>query len=882
MFSWLLRFLIAVTFPREFRREYGDEIREAAEASIAHRKASRRPVVTHQVRITVDVVRSGLAERRSQHGSASSDGVLGPARVLGPLMQDIRYGARGLRRSPGFAVVSILTLALGIGGNTAIFSVLNSVVLRPLDFPEAHRIVRMQMGRPLTARHIDGIAERVQSYDALAGGARTSFTLTGDGTPEELPGAVIGDQHREVFGIAPALGRSFTVEDTSPGATPVAMLSYELWQRRFGGDPSLVGRTLSLGGEEQGQRTVVGIWPEAYAPFSWPSEVYVPMSRDTDSHLYVDMARFQLAARLREGVSQASALNEFRATVARMASGSEGAYFSTEAADRTVLVSYQEAEVGGVRGALWLLLGAVGIVLLVACTNVANLVLARSASRSHEFAIRRAIGAGRGRILRQLVTESMLLAGAGGGVGWLGAIVALPLVVRLLPPNTPRTGEISIDVNVLAFAALVSLAAGVLFGLAPALRSTRSVGSALKSAPRGGSLGRDRFRLNRALVGTQIALCVVLVVGSGLLLKSLWRLSSVDPGFDTTELYTLRVRPAADSYPDLESRRAYFAQVLTQIRAVPGVEAAGGIQILPMSRGNMGVGISPDGAPVPESESPTFVGYRMISPAYGAAMGVPLIEGRWIDASDHADAPAVGMINQRMAGRLFPNGSAVGQTVHWNTGDLWFTVVGVIGDVHQNRLDEDVRMEAYVPLAQDGDTDGLHVMIRSPLGPAIIAAARQAAWSVDASVPITAEATMEDVVAASMADRRGQAILFTLFGGLALLLGAIGVYGVTAYTVSQRTHEMGVRIALGAGRRAVLISTLGSSLVPVGVGLVGGFVAALLASGLLANALYQVEPSDPGVLLGVGFFLATVATFAALGPAQRAAKTDPMMVLARG
>lgn len=797
------------------------------------------------------------------------------------LVQDIRYALRGLARSPGFAAIAVITLALGIGGNTAIFSVVNAVVLRPLDFEDPAKLVRLQVGRPVTPRQVDGLAERLRSYSAIAAGARTSFTLTGEGTPEEVLGSVVSEAHAAVFGVAPALGRAFSTSDAVPGTEPVAVLSHEFWQRRFGGDPAVVGRTIALGGEEAGTRTIIGVWPAGYAPFAWASDVFVPMQRDTESHLYIDMARFQVAARLGGGATYTSALQELRATVDQMSLGSEGAYFSTSASQRAALVSYQEAENRGVRGTLWLLLGAVGIVLLIACTNVTNLVLARSAARSHEFAVRTAIGAGRGRVVRQLLTESLVLASLGGALGGVGAVVGLPLVLTVMPAAIPRAEAITVDWNVLFFAAAVTVLAGVAFGLLPALRSTRAVGSALRGGGRGQTAGRHRFRLNRTLVAAQIGLCVVLVAASGLLLKSLWLVSSVDPGFDARELYTLRVRPAPEVYPDIETRRAYFASVLESVRAVPGVEAAGGIQILPMSRGNMGVGISPDGAPVPEGDRPTFVGYRMVTPDYGSAMGVPLIEGRWLDERDATDAMPAGMINERMAAQLFPDESPVGRTVHWNTGDVWFTVVGVIGDVHQNRLDEAPRMEAYVPMAQDGDTEGLHLMVRSSLGSTVLPSVRAAAWSIDSNVPITMEASMEDVVAASMADRRSQATLFTLFGTLALIMGAIGVYGVTSYTVSQRTHEMGVRLALGAAQAEVVTATLRSALVPVAIGLGAGLLSALVASRALGSMLYQVTPTDPAVLVGVIGFLMTVAVAAAWAPARRASRTDPMVVLGR-
>ena len=795
------------------------------------------------------------------------------------LLRDLRYAARGLVRAPGFSFIAVSTLALGIGGTTAVFTVLNAALLRPLDFPEPGRLVRFHVGMPMSAQQVDGVAARANSYQAVAPAARTSFVLTGDGEPEEVVGSVVGEQHADVFGVAPAMGRAFALDDSQPGAEPVAILSHELWERRFGGDPDILGRVLSLGGEGQGTRTVVGVWPPDYSPFSWGSDVFVPLVRDTNSELYADMVRYQVAARLAPGVAYATALEELRTTLRRMSTGAEGAIFSDGIEERAVLASYQEAETADVRGGLWLLLAAVVAVLLVACGNVMNLTLARSTARSHEFAVRSAIGAGRGRVVRQVLTESLLVAVLGGVVGGVAAVLSLPVLLQWLPLDIRHTA-VSLDPRVLGFALGTVLLSGVASGLVPALRATRIIGSTLTSSSRTLSTSRGGFRLNRALVGVQVGLCMLLVVGSGLLLKSLWKVSQVDPGFTVDALYTMRVRPNPETYPDAASRQAYFMSVLESVRAVPGVGAAGAIQVLPMSQGNMGVGISPDGAPVPDGERPTFVGYRLVSSDYGSAMEIPLLEGRWIDAGDGPDATAVGMINASMAARLFPDGAAVGRTVHWNTGDPWFTVVGVIGDVHQNRLDEAPRMEAYVPLMQDGSAQGLHLMIRSSIGSAVLPAVRRAAWAVDANVPITMDAAMEDVVATSMAGRRSQAVLLSLFGGLALLLGMIGVYGVTSYVVNQRRHEMGVRLALGAGRGRLIRSVLASSLTPVAIGLVSGLAGATVMGRLLSGTLYEVTPTDPTVLLGVGLVLGLVATLAALGPAARAARVDPMSVLA--
>jgi putative ABC transport system permease protein len=660
------------------------------------------------------------------------------------------------------------------------------------------------------------------------------------------------------------------------------VLSHEFWQRRFGGDPEVIGRTVSIGGEGAERRTVIGIMPPDYRPFAWRSEIYVPLVFEPGTNAYTDMSRYTVTGRLRDGVTLDEARGDLRAVLTQMMEGEEGAYIVRGAARSAEVVSYLETQVGAVANTLWVLLGAVGAVLLIACTNVANLLLARAGAREREMAIRTAMGAGRGRLVRQVLTESAVLGLAGGTVGVAGAFIVLPLFVASLPRDVPRAADIGVDGWVLVFALAVSITAGVLFGLAPALRSAHAVDAVLRAGANTVSSGRRRVRLNGGLVAVQVALCVVLVTGAGLLGKSLWRLAQVDPGFDAAGLYTMRLALSQSKYPSEDDRRLYYREALRLVGSVPGVERAGAIQVLPMTSGHMGVAISKDGAPVPDGGRPQITGYRVITPGYFEAMGIPLLEGRMLGPADRADRPGVGLINRRLADLLWPGESAVGREVRWSDGSIWFTVVGVVGNIHQHTLAMASRTEAYVPYEQDSWASGLHVMVRASTGSGVLEDVRRAVWSVDPDVPISREGSMEDVIGASMLDARFYTLLFSAFAFLALLLGAVGVYGVTSYTVSQRVREIGIRLALGAGRSDVMRSTLRLAMMPVLGGLLLGTAGAFAVTRLLSSLLFGVAASDP-LVFGLSIaVLAAVAVAANFLPARRAAGVDPLISLNRG
>ncbi len=798
--------------------------------------------------------------------------------LIASVFQDMRYATRGFLKSPGFVLVAVLTVALGVGANVAIRSVVNAVVLRPLPFPDSARIARLWPSHFFSARQVIALQQETDSYEAIAAGAPGTFTTIGDGAPEQLGGSIVGAGHFDVLGVPPALGRAFHPDDSAPGASPVTILNHGYWVRRFGADPDVIGRSLAVEGEGALSRTVVGVMPPAYEPFPWHSEIFVPMIVEPGTHDYDDMHRFWLLGRLRPDVAVANAQAELQGVTARLAAG-ETPVFNRDAAEIAQVVTYHESRVGGVRGTLWILLAAVGAVLLVACTNVANLLLARSGVRQQEVAVRAAIGASRWRIIRQLLTENAVLGVTGGLVGLAAAQGSMSFLLGLLPANTPRTDEVSIDAIVLTFALGISLVAGLVFGLVPAFRVTRADRPALRERGRGITAGRSRFRLNNGLVAAEVAISVILVVAAGLLVKSLWMLQQVDPGFNVGGVTTMRIAPPTGAYPKEEQRRLYYRQVEERVAALPGVVSVGLVNVLPLTRGVMGVAISPDGQPVPPGTEPERVSYRAVTPGYVDTFQIPLLEGRDLGPEDRMGGAPAGLINRALARRLWPHGSAVGKQVSWSTGEPWFTVVGVLGDFHQTALSAETRPEAYVPYDQESWLRTMHLAVRSAGEVDVAASVREAIWSVDPNVVVADETTMEQVLERSMATPRSTTLLFSGFALLALALGAIGVFGVMTYIVSQRTHEIGVRLALGATRSDVVLSTLRSGMAPALAGLVIGGVGSMATGGLLSSLLFEVAQTDPGVLAGVMALFLAVTMLANLLPALRAAKVDPVLAL---
>jgi putative ABC transport system permease protein len=880
--DWLSRWMrrARILFHRDAaEREMDEEMRfhlEMEEADLL-----RRGLPADEARRGARVAFGGV-ERFKEEGR-DARGV----RAVEDLIMDLRYGFRSLRRSPAFALAAILTLALGIGANAAIFSVVDSVLMRPLPYREPGQLVavwRDSMPQGVYAT----LAERSRTLQALAGyTVGSSFSLTGDGEPERLEGSRVTAGLFELLGAEATLGRTFEPGEDKPGAELVVVLSQGLWQQRYGGDPGVLGRRVSLDGLT---RTVVGVMP---AWFQFPdrtARLWVPTTLDPSYRPgYWGNGILDLVGRLRAGVSLAEAdreLRELRPAVRDAFPWKMPDEFGSLIAGAVPL---QQAVVGGLGKTLLVLLAAVGLVLLIACANVANLLLARMGSRRGEVAVRAAVGASRERLVRQLLTEGMLLSAIGGGFGVLLANGVMSLLVAALPASTPRLDEIGVDGRVLGFAFLLSLLTGVGFGLLPALRSAS--GDLHASLKEGGRSRSARRRLPGALVSAEVALAVVLVIGAGLLVRSLRALEHVDTGFHSESVLTLRLSPPEASYRETARKTGFYREVRERISALPGVQAVGAVSRIPLDGQFGGLPLSIETHPVPPGGNPPLADEWMITPGYLEAMGIRLVSGRDITEADRDGAEPVALVNETLARRFWPDGSAVGRRIKpvwWKT---WVTVVGVVADVkdfgfayHESGrnfgLNREGRLEVYRAFEQDAYTAALSLAVKSSSEPRTLTEQiRGVVHGVDPEVPLSGVLPMERIVASALDEPRVAMLLLSTFATLALLLGGVGIYGVIAYGVSERTHEIGIRMALGATRSDVLWLVLGEGALVAGIGVLIGLAGALVFSWMLSSLLYGVGVGDPATFLGVGASLMAVSLLATYLPARRATRIDPMMAL---
>ena len=787
-------------------------------------------------------------------------------------MRELRTTLRSLSRAPLLAGVAILTLGLGIGANAAIFSVVRSTLLAPLSYPAPERLVRVWPEMPSSTELYEHLRERVPSFSAISAFAPTSFALSGDGRPEEISGARVTAEHFEVLGVAPALGRGFRPEESAPGSPDVAILSHALWESRFGAAPDVLGREVDLDGRPH---TVVGVMPADFRPLGESWRIWVPMEIDRSDEAHWDWIFQRLIARLSPGTEPERAAAEAREALVAYGDEVRPGYFK-EMLDRPLsVVPIGEHLVGDVRPTLLLLCGAVGLVLLVACANVANLLLARTASRQRELALRGALGAGRRRLLGLVLQESLLLSACGGAVGVLVAEWAAGALAGQLPPSLAGADRVSVDGAVVAFSLGLSALAGVGFGLLPALRALRvDLRTALgggrgSSAPRGGA--------SQGIVAAETALAAVLVLSAALLVKSFDALQRVDLGFAAEDLITLELAPAGVRHPDDAARRRYFEAVAERAEAVPGVASAAVMARAPMTPGDTRLTFQ---LPGDDPDTRRSVSVRAASPAFLDALGVPLLAGRGFTASDRAGAPPVGLVNAALARELWGEQDPLGRRLVFEDGSLWFSVVGVVGNTRHSRLDEPFPPQAYLPLAQASWEKRMTLLARLRVEPeGALPALREAVWSVDPDVPISRVASMDALVGRSLGEARLLTLLFTLFGGLALVLGMVGVFGVTSYAVSRRLRESGIRLALGATAGDVVRGVLARAMAPVVTGLGVGCLAFWWAGRLLQGHLFEVQPGDPAVLVAVIALLGVGALAAAWPPARRATRADPAAVL---
>jgi predicted permease len=813
--------------------------------------------------------------------------------IMHPILQDLRYAARMLRKNAALTMVIVLSLAVGIGANTAIFSVVNALLLKPLPYPEPDRLailwlrspgIGIPQDWPSPGQYMDIKAEN-HSFDELSISIGGSFSLTGRDRPERLEGMRTSSTLLDMLGAKPLLGRTLLAEEDQPGKPPVALLTHGLWKRLFGGDPQIVGRSLTLNGK---QYTVAGVLRPDFLLNSEvvPTvaaiekvEILLPLPFGADAVNRRGDENYNIVGRLKPGVTMREAQEDIAAIAGRIR--------NKDHRDRTFTISVVpllDQVVGNVRRSVLIMLGAVTLVLLIACANVANLLLSRATGREKEVAIRAALGAGRMRLVRQLLTESVLLGVLGGAAGLLVAVLTLYLVRDINPGNIPRLDAIRIDGSVLAFTFGVSILTGIIFGMAPAVRVARvDLNSSLKSGGRSsqteGGFTVARHGLRSLLVITELALSMVLLIGAGLLIRSFARLASVPPGFNPDHVISMRSAEAGPKYQQDKARIQYYQQIGERISRLPGVQSQGAVSTLPLTASVSWGGILIEGYTPPPSEPEVQVDMRVATNDYFRTMEIPLLQGRFFSDHDTSDVPKVVVIDDKMAKRFWPHESAVGKRMRANVKDPWFTVVGVVGTVKQYGLDIDGRMVVYYPEQQSADGD-LYLVARTSNDPASVASAMvREIHAIDAGVPVFEVRTMQERLHDSLARQRFSMAVLGGFAGFAMLLAAVGVYGVISYMVTQGAHDIGLRMALGAQQRNILGLVVKQGMALAAIGIVAGLMGAFSLTRVMASLLFGVSATDVVTFSAVTLFLVAIALVASYVPALRATRVDPVVAL---
>ena len=806
------------------------------------------------------------------------------------LLQDLRYGIRMLFRNPGFTIVAVLALTLGIGADTAIFSVVNAVLLRPLPYDESEKLVFLSErsavleGMSISYPNFLDWRQQNNAFESIGVYRSSSYNLTGSGEPERLVAGQVSADLFTVLKVNAARGRVFTNDEDKPGATPVVVLSHGLWQRRLGGDPDVIGQTLILDGRSF---TVLGVMPPGFL-FPSRAEMWTPVGQQAKDPGWESRGNhpgLYAMARLKPGITVGQARDDMEIVAANL----EKQYPDSNTGNRASITPALENVVSGIRTALVVLLSAVGFVLLIACANVANLLLARATNRQKEMAIRSALGASRVRIVRQLLTESMLLSVAGGTLGLLLAQFGVKLIIAISPNSIPRSKEIGLDGRVLAFTIAVSVLTGVIFGLAPALQASKpDLNETLKEAGRG-STGR-RHILRSVLVVSEVALTMVLLIGAGLMIRSFYRLQRVDPGFVADNLLTFSVSLPQKKYPEEQRRINFYQQLLQNLSATPGVQSAGMATGLPLGNNGWQSGYWIEGRPQPPQGQRPLTEVAFVSPGYFEAMRMTLLSGRNFTEQDvkppgppdpqhpSFSPPTVTIIDEEFARRHWPDGDPVGQQISFWGGKA--TIVGVVRRVKMEGLSTDSnRVQSYYPYLQNPG-GSMSIVLRTAGDPSSLAnVARQQVLAIDPDQPIYGVQTMGEIWTDSIAPDRLYLMLLGTFALVALVLAGVGIYGVMAYSVTQRTHEIGIRMALGARQSDVLgmVIRQGMTLAVIGLGI--GLGGAWLATRLMASLLFGVSATDPMTFAVISLVLAGVALGACFVPARRATKIDPMIAL---
>jgi predicted permease len=806
---------------------------------------------------------------------------------LEQLLADIRFGLRMLRKNPGFTTVAILTLALGIGTNAAVFSVVYAVLLRPLPYREPSRLVVLHETTPKVGdvsvsfpNFLDWRAAS-HSFSQMAAVASVDFNLAGVTQPENISGDAVSPNFLSMIGIRPFLGRDFDASEEKPGTAPVLLLSYALWQSHLGGDPNAVGKTITLDGRSF---TIVGVLPPNYRSLDM-TDVMLPIGVWATNNADAikergDRGDMVVIGRLAPGVAFGQARAEMEGIAARLAKDYPGSndQFSV------TLQPIRQAFVGDMKTAILVLFGAVLFVLLIACANVANLFLVRGSSRTKEIALRIAFGASRGRIIRQMLTESFILACVGGVVGVALALGGIRGMAQLISADMLSGAAVNLNGAVLLFVAAVVALATFIFGLAPALHSTKpNVQSELKEGGRTSSGGVAQNRLRGVLAVAEISLALILLIGAGLMMKSLYRLLQVDPGFRPARVLTMGMDLRTQLYSQDPAVLNFWQQLIDRVSALPGVQSAAVGTAIPLTNSHGRSDITIEGMALPTPGNYPHPDVHVVSPEYVATLGIPLLRGRTFTDQDNEKAPLAGMINAMVAHRFFPNEDPIGKRFMFghpsSDPPKWYTIVGVVSDTRLYGLANPARLEVYLSFRQN-PRNSMALVVKSGADPAsLTSAVREAVQSIDKDQPVFAISTMEELVRNSVATRRMTLVLLGLFSGLALVLGAIGIYGVISYSVAQRTHEIGIRMALGAPRSGVFRLVVGEGLKLAGVGIAIGIAAAFGLARLMSSLLFGISATDFETFAGVALLLALVAMLACYVPARRAMRVDPTVAL---
>ena len=802
------------------------------------------------------------------------------------IWQDVKYGARMLLKSPGFTIVAVLTLALGIGANSAIFSVVNGILLRPLPYPDAGQLVfltewsQQVPNMSFSVENFKDVRDQNKVFDALVATRNQNYVLTGLQEPERLSGRQATSGLFKTLGVTPILGREFTAEEDKVGAPKIVLLGEGFWNRRFSRDLNIIGKQLLLNNESY---TVIGVMPGTLHGTLRATEIWTPLlpgedrfggpgNRGSHPGIYV-------TARMKPGVTVEQARAEVKGIAQRLAEQ----YPNSNAKQSMTVEPFLNAVVGDLRSALWVLLGAVVFVLLIACSNVANLLLARAAARQKEIAVRTAMGAGRKRIIRQLLTESVLLSAVGGLLGLALAYGGVQALVAITPTNTPRINEVKLDWVVLAFTMVVSLGTGFLFGLFPALQASKSdTAETLKEGGRGSSSGISRHRVRSGLVIAEVSMALVLLVGAGLMLRSFMRILDADPGFNPEKVLTASFSLPQAKYNDNAKVAQFIEQAVQKVQAIPGVEAAA--STLPLLGGWQN-GFVAEGQAEPQPGQMPSTDVTRVTPDYFRAMGMSILKGRAFTAQDVANQPLVCIVDETMVQTYWPGQDPIGKWIRFgsNPQNPRMTVVGVVGHVKNYGVDQESRVETYLPVMQNPVGTATFVIRTAGDAGAVSSAVRQALGSIDADVPLYGVRALDDILSDSRGQRRIAAQLLAAFSLLALVLAAVGIYGVMAYSVQQRTHEIGIRLALGAQKGDILKMIVGHGMILAGIGVVIGWFMAFGVSFSLSRAvttlLFQVSHADPPTFASTPLLLTAVALLACYIPARRALRVDPMIAL---